>query len=110
MLVISAIDRLGFEATPTAIATQEGLRSSNLAAVLRTLETATLISRTPDLQDGRVTRLVLTPAGHQLLAKSRHDRDQWLTQAMEDVLTPYERQALIQVSELLGRLAESPKR
>lgn len=107
MLVISAIDRLGPDATPTEIATQEGMRSSNLAAVLRALEKSGLISRKPDERDGRITRLFLTSTGKDLLAKSRRDRDEWLHLAMEEVLSDEERQALLRVTELLGRLADS---
>ncbi|GBQ35943.1 winged helix DNA-binding protein [Gluconacetobacter azotocaptans] len=105
MLVISAIDRLGNAATPSAIARMEDMRSSQVAAVLRDLETSGLVARHPDGIDRRVTRLVLTATGDAILMESRHRRDAWLADAIARQLTYEESKLLIQAGQLLERLA-----
>lgn len=105
MLVISAIDRFGDEATPSAIARMEDMRSSQVAAVLRELEVSGLVGRRPDEIDRRVTRLVLTARGKAILTESRHRRDAWLANAITTQLTDEESKLLLQAGQLLERLA-----
>jgi len=107
MLIISAIDRLDDKATPSTIARMEDMRSSQVAAVLRDLEASGLVERHPDGTDRRVTRLVLTAAGHVILTESRHRRDTWLANAIATRLTCEESRLLMQAGQLLERLAVS---
>src|SRR5262245_603944 len=65
LLVLGAIDRHGTSATPSVLAADEGMRSSNLAAALRSLEARKLIVRTPDSSDRRKVRLRLSAAGQR---------------------------------------------
>ncbi|MFS3135245.1 MarR family winged helix-turn-helix transcriptional regulator [Gluconacetobacter sacchari] len=104
MLVISAIDRLGDAATPSAIARAEDMRSSQVAALLRDLAASGLVLRRPHGIDRRMTRLALTAAGHAILGESRHRRDAWLADAMAAHLTEEERGRLLQAGLLLDRL------
>lgn len=104
MLVISAIDRLRDEATPSTIARSEDMRSSHVAAVLRGLEASLIVERRPDETDRRVTRLVLTQYGEAILAESRYRRDAWLARVMAKKLTEEECKLLIEACRLLERL------
>src|SRR5262245_26618413 len=62
LLVLGAIDRHGGSATPSVLAADEDMRSSNLAAALRALEARRLIVRTPDAGDRRKVRVRLSAA------------------------------------------------
>lgn len=70
MLIVSAIDRLGGNATPSAMGRAEAMRSSQMAAVLRDLDASGLIERLPDAADRRITRLRLSPLGTAIWLKA----------------------------------------
>jgi DNA-binding MarR family transcriptional regulator len=108
LLLLGAIDRHGGMATPSMLAESEGMRSSNLAAALRTLETDGLIIRIPDTEDRRKIRVMLTQKGLELLHESRIRRETWLSTAMENSLTPEEQSLLIAAGHLMARIASSP--
>jgi DNA-binding MarR family transcriptional regulator len=103
--LLGAISRAGSQATPTQLAESESMRSSNLAAALRDLETDGLIARTPDAEDGRKVRLQLTPLGRDVLRENIERRERWLSEAMEKSLTQEERALLFKAGELLDRIA-----
>ncbi|OHX15615.1 MarR family transcriptional regulator [Chromobacterium sinusclupearum] len=104
LTVLGAIDRAGGDITPSELARNENMRSSNLAGALRELEAAALIVRRPDPQDGRRVRVGLSDAGRAALASNRHLRDGWLQHAL-DSLAADERAVLLRAGELLERLA-----
>lgn len=87
MQVLSTIDRLGDAATPSTIAAEEKMQSSNLAPVLRELESAELITKVQDTADRRRTWIRLTPQGQAALQKSRDQRDKWLNDAITSCLS-----------------------
>jgi DNA-binding MarR family transcriptional regulator len=104
LLVLGAIDRHGKSATPSVLAADEGMRSSNLAAALRSLEARKLIVRTPDTKDRRKVRLRLSAAGQRFLDDSRARGERWLTETMDACLTASERADLIKAGALLDRI------
>src|SRR3979490_1688823 len=71
LLVLGAIDRPGGSATPSVLAVDQGMRSSNLPAMLRSLQERKLIVRTPDDEDRRKVRIRLSPLGRRWLDDSR---------------------------------------
>ncbi|MGU7778844.1 MarR family transcriptional regulator [Burkholderia sp. PU8-34] len=105
MLVLSAVDRLGAEATPSAIGAAESLRSSNLAALLRDLEADGLVTRTRDTIDRRKIRVQLSAAGRESLQLSRQRRDEWLERAIGACLNEDERQRLVAIGPILEKLS-----
>jgi len=107
LMTLGAIDRGAGEATPTALATELGLRSSNLAQMLGELDQRGLIKRSADQGDKRKVRLSLTDAGLDLLRETRTKRDQWLLNALNACLTAQERAQLIAAGALMRRLASS---
>jgi DNA-binding MarR family transcriptional regulator len=109
LLVLGAIDRHGEAATPSVLAADEGMRSSNLAATLRSLEARKLIVRTPDTEDRRKVRLRLSSAGQRFLDDSRARGERWLTEAMDACLTASERSDLIKAGALLDRITAYSK-
>ena len=82
LLLLSRIEQLGENATPTALAEYEGLRPQNLSALLRKLEQQELIDKEGDSEDKRKYRIRLTSGGLQALEHNRSSRDNWLAQAM----------------------------
>jgi DNA-binding MarR family transcriptional regulator len=94
LMVLGAIDRHDGRATPSVLAADHGMRSSNLAAALRSLEARKLIVRTPDTED----------RGRRLLDDSRARRDRWLAEATAGCLTAKERALLIKAGALLERI------
>ena len=86
------------------------MTTSNVAAALRELEAAGLVTREKDTQDRRKVRIELTGQGCDVVAASRRERDSWLGQAIESLLDPEEQELLRKAGALLERLAayESP--
>jgi DNA-binding MarR family transcriptional regulator len=109
LLVLGAIDRHGESATPSVLAADEGMRSSNLAAALRSLEARKLIVRTPDTKDRRKVRLRLSAAGQRFLDDSRARGERWLAEAMDGCLTTREQADLIKAGALLDRIVAYSK-
>lgn len=107
LMALGAIQRAEGQATPTQIALELELRSSNLAQVLGELDERGLIQRTPDPADKRKVRLSLTEAGLTLVRETRAKRDNWLADAMETCLSLEEQAQLIAAGELMRRLAIS---
>ncbi|OHX12425.1 MarR family winged helix-turn-helix transcriptional regulator [Chromobacterium sphagni] len=104
LTVLGAIDRAGDDITPTELARQESMRSSNLASALRELEAGGLILRQSDPEDGRRVRVRLSTVGAAALRRNRQLRDGWL-QAQLAGLAEDDRTLLLRAGELLERLA-----
>jgi Transcriptional regulators len=105
LMALGAIQRGGGNATPTQIATELELRSSNMAQLLRELDQRGLIRRTPDASDKRKIRLSLTEAGNIVVRESRAQRDSWLAGAIAACLSPVEQAQLFAAGDLLRRIA-----
>lgn len=105
MQVLATIGRLE-QGTPSQVAEALQMTSSNVAASLRELEAVGLIARHRDEADARRVLLELTERGSAVVESSRAERDTWLGQAVEAVLTADEQQALVAAGRLLQRLAE----
>lgn len=104
-MALGAIQRANGNATPTQIATELTIQSSNLAQVLGELDRRGLIQRTPDHSDKRKVRLSLTQAGTDLVYEARARRDQWLSDAMEACLSVDEKAQLLAAGALMQRVA-----
>jgi len=105
LMTLGVIQRAKGTATPTQIATELGIQSSNVAQVLGELDRQGLVQRTPDHADKRKVRLSLTQEGTDLVYQSRARRDQWLSDAMEACLSVQEQEQLLAAGELIQRVA-----
>ena len=103
--VLRVISRVS-DPTPGDVAERLRMTSSNVAATLRELEDAGLVSRDRDPRDGRRVRLSLTVAGGDAIACVHAERDTWLGRAIEAVLSGEEQRTLLGAGELMQRLAE----
>ena len=103
--VLGAVARSDGGAQPTQIGAELVMTSSNVAAALRELTGAGLVSRLGDEADTRRVNVTLTPAGERLVADNRATRDMWLVEAMRDLLTPGDETGLVAAGPLPERLA-----
>lgn len=111
-MTLGAIERLKSQATPTDIALELGMKSSNMAKILGELATESLIEKLSDTQDRRKTRLSLTEAGARLVAERRNQRDVWLATAVETSLSRTEQKELLRLVPLLDKITrrKDPKK
>ena len=104
--VLGAVARSDGGAQPTQIGAELVMTSSNVAAALRELTGAGLVSRLGDEADTRRVNITLTAAGERLVADSRATRDIWLIEGMRDLLTKEEEKVLVAAGSILERLAD----
>jgi DNA-binding MarR family transcriptional regulator len=104
--VLSRLDRDG-PATVTSLARAEAVRPQSMGATVAALETAGLVSGTPDPNDGRQTIWALTPACKEWIRVGRAAREDWLFHAIQKTLTAAEQDQLAASIGLLKRIAES---
>ncbi|OBB99224.1 MarR family winged helix-turn-helix transcriptional regulator [Mycobacterium sp. 852002-40037_SCH5390672] len=104
-LVLGAIERHGGTASPGQLAEDLVMTTSNVAAALRSLEAAGLISRQRDSNDARRVHIELTEDGRRLVVDDRRRRDDWLCGTINTSLSPREQKILQQAGELMSRLA-----
>jgi DNA-binding MarR family transcriptional regulator len=93
-------------ATASALAATEGVRPQSMATTLAALEQQGLIRRAPDPADGRRQLVTLTEAGRARVEDNRQARSEWLARAFQERYTEEERQAVLEVLELMDRLSE----
>lgn len=97
------IDREG-TMTASRLAVLEHVRPQSMAHTVAELETAGLVERRPDPEDGRQTLIDLTPAGATAMAALRRAGDSWVAGKLAADYTAAERAELARGVELLGRL------
>jgi DNA-binding MarR family transcriptional regulator len=103
--VLSRLERLGPQTT-SALASAERMRPQSMAQVVAELKDGDLVTRRPDPDDRRQILIELTEPGQKLLREQRRRRDDWLSRAIDDELSPAEQRVLLEAIALLRRLAE----
>jgi DNA-binding MarR family transcriptional regulator len=96
----------GPEPSPTDVAEKLRMTSSNVAAALRELESAGMVRRGRDPEDGRRVRLSITVTGTDAVSCVHAERDTWLGRAVAALLSDDEQVTLLRAGELMQRLAE----
>jgi DNA-binding MarR family transcriptional regulator len=103
--VLAAVERAGAATTPGQVTAELQMTTSNVAAALRTLETAGLVVRRRDPHDGRRAFVHPTDRGREVVSEHRRERDAWLGRAVDALLTEDEQRLLLAAGELMQRLA-----
>jgi DNA-binding MarR family transcriptional regulator len=93
-------------ATVSSLARAEGMRPQSMSAIVAPLQEAGLVRGAPDPNDGRQTRMSLTPKCVKWLQEGRAARQDWLTATISQKLSVHEQQELQAALELLARLVE----
>lgn len=102
----SALTSIGQMETPTLgeLALRESVRPPSMTRIVGALEEAQYVSRIADPEDGRVTRVTLTPKGESVLRRSRSRKTAYLAARVQQLPTE-DRMALAELTQLLERLA-----
>ena len=101
---LSSIERLG-PCTLGDLATHERIQPPTLTRVVDRLEEDGLVAREPDDRDRRVTRVVLTSEGRQLIHRIRSRKNAYLAKKLR-TLDSNERAVLESAVNVLERLLE----
>jgi DNA-binding MarR family transcriptional regulator len=107
LAVLSRLDRGGPQTT-SGLAAAERMRPQSMAEVIAELQGEGLVDRTPDTADRRQLLVALTQEGREFIKNERRRREDWLSQAIADELSPEEQALLVEAAGLLRRLAELP--
>jgi DNA-binding MarR family transcriptional regulator len=105
LAVLSRLDRAGAQTT-SGLAAAERMRPQSMAQTIVDLQKDGLVVRQPDADDRRQILIDVTDQGRELLAETRQRREDWLSRAIDDELSPAEQDVLAQAVVLLRRLAE----
>jgi DNA-binding MarR family transcriptional regulator len=103
--VLGRLDREGPQSV-SDLATAERVRPQSMAQTVADLESAGLVSRSPDPGDRRRALVSLTETGKERLEADRRHREGWLAKAIDE-LPAEDRATLERAVVLLRRLAES---
>jgi DNA-binding MarR family transcriptional regulator len=103
--ILSRLDRAG-PRTTSALAAADRMRPQSMAQTVAELADDGLVTRRPDPDDRRQILIELTESGRRLLEQERRRREDWLSRAIADELTPAEQKLLVEAIALLRRLAE----
>ena len=93
-------------ATTSSLARAEGMRPQSMGTLIVALESAGLISGTPDPKDGRQTILSLTDHCREWIQESRAARQDWLFRTIQARLSPEEQDLLTAAVALLQRIVD----
>ena len=80
-----------------------------MSQILKKLEEQEIIKRTPSDTDKRKVYISLTPFGKGMVEKARYDRDEWLKESIEKLLTNKEQELLVRVLPVLNKLIQTDK-
>jgi DNA-binding MarR family transcriptional regulator len=101
---LASIERNG-ALTPSELATIERIQRPTATRVLAALADRGLVRRETDVADRRVIRLKITPAGANVLRRSRSRKNAYLDRRLRE-LDPEELQTLERAVALIERLLE----
>lgn len=93
-------------ATTSTLARAEGMRPQSMGTVILALESAGLVSGTPDPKDKRQTILSLTDHCREWIRESRAARQDWLFRTIQMRLSPQEQDLLTTAVVLLQRIVD----
>ncbi|MFC6646124.1 MarR family winged helix-turn-helix transcriptional regulator [Granulicella cerasi] len=103
--VLVRLDKEG-PATASALARAEKMRPQSMSAILASLEEAGMVVGSADPHDGRKTLISLTKLCKRWIDVGRAARQDWLTRAVREHLSPAEQKRVAAALPLIKRLAE----
>jgi DNA-binding MarR family transcriptional regulator len=105
LAALAALERHG-EMTPGELAEREKVQPPSMTRVIAALSDWGLVTRAPHATDRRQVVLTVTPAGRDLVTRTRRRREAWLAKRLAE-LTPQERAALRAAAPVLEKLSQS---
>ncbi|HTB07437.1 MAG TPA: MarR family transcriptional regulator [Bacteroidia bacterium] len=89
---------------PTELATLTRVKTQSMSQMLKKLEEHGLIRRTPSQEDKRKVYISLSSHGKKMVEKVRYNKDEWLKDSLEKMLTNKERELLEKALPVLNKL------
>jgi DNA-binding MarR family transcriptional regulator len=89
---------------PSELAASEMITNQSMSQILNHLSELGYITRTASATDGRKVNVSLSEHGEHTLQQLRHERDEWLADAIARACTPAEQELLKQVRVPLGKV------
>jgi DNA-binding MarR family transcriptional regulator len=89
---------------PSELAAGEMITNQSMSQVLNHLSELGYITRSASETDGRKVNISLSEHGEQTLLQFRHERDEWLADAIARACSPEEQELLKQVLVPLGKI------
>jgi DNA-binding MarR family transcriptional regulator len=105
LAALAALERHG-TMTPGELAENEKVQPPSMTRVIAALSDWGLVSRAPHATDRRQVVLTVTPAGRELVTRTRRRREAWLARRLAE-LTPQERAVLRAAAPILEKLSQS---
>lgn len=89
---------------PSELAANEMITNQSMSQVLNHLSELGYVTRTASETDGRKVNISLSELGEQTLLQFRHERDEWLANAITRACTPEEQDLLRKMLAPLGKI------
>ncbi len=93
--------------TPSELADLLKIKTQSMSQVLTRMQDLKLINRSASETDKRKTLITLTDYGKEIVEKSRYERDEWLTDTIEQHLSADEKKQLSDSLKLIERISNS---
>lgn len=101
--LLGTLDREG-PMPASRLAAEEHLQPQSLTRLVASLERAGWIGRTRNTADRREISIAITPRGRRVLGDELRARRSWLSRAIAAALTPDERAALLDATDVMLKL------
>ena len=90
---------------PSELAALTRIKTQSMSQILKKMEEQGIIERSPSSDDKRKVYISLTPFGKKMVEKTRYDRDEWLKNAIDKLLTKSEKELISTALPALKKLA-----
>ena len=90
---------------PTELAAHTRVKTQSMSQILRNLEEHGLVQRQPSDADKRKIIVTLTKKGMQMVEQTRYEKDLWLKERLDTLLSEREKKLLEQALTVLHKLA-----
>jgi DNA-binding MarR family transcriptional regulator len=94
------------ELFPSEMAKMVKIKAQSMSQIINKLEEANLIVKIPSETDKRKIAISLSDFGRQMVDKTRHERDEWLNEAIENCLSASDKKLLEQAVVLMNKLID----
>jgi DNA-binding MarR family transcriptional regulator len=89
---------------PSQMAEMVKIKAQSMSQIINKLEEANLIVKIPSATDKRKVAISLSDFGKKMVDDTRHDRDEWLNEAIDNCLSAPEKKLLEQAVVVMEKL------
>ena len=91
---------------PSQMAEMVKIKAQSMSQIINKLEEANLVIKIPSETDKRKISISLSDFGKKMVDNTRHERDEWLNEAIENCLSATDKKLLQQAVVLMEKLIE----